>query len=237
MDLFGRLLLDHVRGVRGADVAIQRDDGYAYSHDPAVYFAAEPQGHEAAVLSDAAGPVLDLGCGAGRHLLWAARQGLEAAGIDASPGAVETARMRGAADVRLGDAMSADLDVGGQAPGTFLLFGNNLGMGGTAAGTRALLARLARHGGRGAHILLTSIDVAATDEPAHLAYHARNRAAGVPIGQIRIRLAYRDLVGPWFDWLHMGPAELEALAADAGWALGGVVEAGGGPYAAVLRRL
>ncbi|SEQ79904.1 class I SAM-dependent methyltransferase [Natrinema salaciae] len=39
-------------------------------------------------------PVLDVGCGAGKHLLWWADRGIDAVGVDASPNAVRTARER-----------------------------------------------------------------------------------------------------------------------------------------------
>ncbi|MDQ6797207.1 MAG: class I SAM-dependent methyltransferase, partial [Actinomycetota bacterium] len=48
------------------------------------------------LLDRAVGPVLDIGCGPGRHLLALARRGVEATGIDVTPAAVRVARSRGA---------------------------------------------------------------------------------------------------------------------------------------------
>jgi len=48
------------------------------------------------LLDRAVGPVLDVGCGPGRHLLALARRGVEATGIDVTPAAVRVARSRGA---------------------------------------------------------------------------------------------------------------------------------------------
>ncbi|WP_226482243.1 class I SAM-dependent methyltransferase [Natrinema amylolyticum] len=39
-------------------------------------------------------PILDVGCGAGKHLLWWAERGVDAVGVDVSPNAVLTARER-----------------------------------------------------------------------------------------------------------------------------------------------
>lgn len=55
--------------------------------------------------------VLDLGCGAGSNVLYLARSGFEAHGVDLSPTAVSAARDRAreaalAIDVRVGDALS-----------------------------------------------------------------------------------------------------------------------------------
>ncbi|HTT15727.1 MAG TPA: class I SAM-dependent methyltransferase [Thermoplasmata archaeon] len=56
-------------------------------------------------------PLLDIGCGAGSNVLFLARAGFAAHGIDLSPGAVRAARERAAAshlsiDVREGDALA-----------------------------------------------------------------------------------------------------------------------------------
>src|SRR5438477_10940820 len=49
------------------------------------------------------GPVLDLGCGAGRASLYFQDRGLEVTGLDSSPGAVEVSRLRGVRDGRLAE--------------------------------------------------------------------------------------------------------------------------------------
>lgn len=57
------------------------------------------------------GAVLDVGCGAGSNVLWLARSGFEAHGIDLSPGAVRAANSRArkaklAVDVQEGDVLN-----------------------------------------------------------------------------------------------------------------------------------
>ncbi|MCI4353566.1 MAG: class I SAM-dependent methyltransferase [Thermoplasmata archaeon] len=72
------------------------------------------------------GPVLDVGCGAGTNVLWLARQGFRASGVDLAPSAIAAAerrmkRARLSATFRVGDvlalpfrrgAFQAALDVG-----------------------------------------------------------------------------------------------------------------------------
>jgi len=58
-------------------------------------------------------PVLDIGCGAGSNVLYLARSGFEAHGIDLAPDAVRAAMGRARAeglsvDVRVGDALAID---------------------------------------------------------------------------------------------------------------------------------
>jgi hypothetical protein len=62
-------------------------------------------------------------------------------------------------------------------------------------------------------------DVYRTEDPAHLAYHERNRRRGRMAGQIRIRVRHRLLSTPWFDYLMVSREELEQLLAGTGWHL------------------
>lgn len=69
-----------------------------------------PQPALAGIVAAAAGALLDIGCGTGELALLAASHGLDAAGIDAAPNAIEIARQRAAdrrldVDFRVGDAL------------------------------------------------------------------------------------------------------------------------------------
>jgi SAM-dependent methyltransferase len=88
------------------------------------------------VLDHAAGPVLDVGCGPGRHLLALSRRGVPALGVDIAPAAVRHARGRG---VRV--VLGSVFDPLPRREGwrTVLLLDGNLGIGGAPI---ALLARL-----------------------------------------------------------------------------------------------
>jgi SAM-dependent methyltransferase len=82
------------------------------------------------------GPVLDVGCGPGRHLHALARRGVFGLGVDLSPVAVELARDRGTAAI----VRSIFDDVPGTGTWrTALLLDGNIGIGGAP---NRLLARL-----------------------------------------------------------------------------------------------
>jgi len=99
---------------------------------------------------------------------------------------------------------------------TFLLLRNNLGLAGNVEGTVPLLRQLRNLARPGAVVIASSRDPAATDKPAHLAYHERNRARGRPMGQVTLRVEYGGQVSPWFDLLMVAPNEVDALARPVG---------------------
>ena len=224
VDAFGKMLLD------GADPVIERDDGFV-STSIFDYFA--PFRRWAAVerrsLRWVRGRVLDVGAGAGRVALELQNRGLEVVAIDVSPGAVEVARRRGVRDVRL--LALEDVD-GSLGPfDSLVMFGNNFGLFGSPAKARRLLRRLRPFVGR---IVAASNDPSDTDDAAHLAYHERNRKRGRMPGQLRLRVRYRDLIGPWFDYLTVSPEELGEIVEGTGWQIRRVIRDDGSYYAAVL---
>lgn len=237
MDVFGQALLNREAGIHGKMLTIRRDDDHTDSHDPDLYFAGEPFEHEAELLVNAEGPVLDVGCGAGRTLLWLKQKGIKATGIDLSPGAVEVSRLRGCPDVFHGDVMADGLDLlGTRAFQTAVLFGNNVGIGGTIEGAVVLLKRIAQVTKPGGQLFITGLDIAQTDNPLHLDYHRANRSKGRPRGEITMRFEYEGQVGDWVPWFHPEPDELDRLALEAGWDVTGIEPASGPFYAATLRK-
>lgn len=232
-DIFGQALAGWQAGDRETPLIVWRDDGHGYQQGPGMWFADRLWPAEAAVAGEAAGRILDVGCGAGRHLLHFQRKGHAVTGIDASPLAARICRARGGREVLAGDVLMARLPEA--AFDTALLFGNNIGLGGTPGGVHRLLRKL-RRAVTGA-VLVTSQDVTQGGEAKHRAYVERNRLAGKPPGTMRIRLEYGAEDGDWFEWLHPTPDELGGLARAAGWRLAALERFRHGGYAAVLRPL
>lgn len=235
-DAYGHELLDHLEG-RGGYEIVERDDGLIdTSVGPELYFAPYTEWSEVtkAAVAEARGRVLDVGCGAGRACLYLQERGHEVTGIDTSPLAVEVCRRRGVRDVRLLSITQVTRRVGEWD--TVLMLGNNLGLLGGVRRGRWLLRRL--HGATSprARIVGESVDPYDTDDPAHLAYHARNRERGRLGGQVRIRVRYRAHVGRWFDYLLLPPEELRELVDGTGWVLSEVIARVGPNYAALLEK-
>ena len=147
---------------------------------------------DARLLARALGPVLDVGCGPGRHVHHLARQGVMSTGIDISRDAVRLARQRGAAVL----LRSVFDDVPGTgAWGTALLLDGNIGIGGDPA---RLLRRVDALLAPGAEILVECAE-----------------GSGSVPGAL-VRLEGPDVVSAPFPWALVGAAELPGIAAEAG---------------------
>jgi SAM-dependent methyltransferase len=235
-DAYGQAMLDHLEGRRSSSVVIERDDGWVdVDLGVEMYFAPRSRWPKAErrVLRAVRGRVLDIGCGAGRVALDLQARGHDVTGIDVAPLAVEVCRRRGLRDARV-------LSIGRAGPslGTFdtvLLLGHNIGLLADEAQARRALERLHRITTDGARIIGSNRNPHDTTDPGHRAYHRRNRSRGRLPGQIRMRIRYRTIIGPWFDYLFVSPRELERLVRGTGWQVS-TVERDGPNYAAVIEK-
>ncbi len=148
------------------------------------------------LLEGVRGPVLDVGCGPGRHLHALAARGVFALGIDLSPVAVELAVGRGGRAI-VGDIFD-------EAPGlgrwrTALLLDGNIGIGGSPV---RLLGRLAALLSSGGEVL---VEVEAPDGPTCSTV---------------ARIENGEQVSAWFPWARVAAPALPRIACAAGFAAG-----------------
>lgn len=237
VDAFGGALLDHLAGRPAAELLLEVDDGYVTPAMPAAAFFLPPAAwsdHELRVLRSAPpGPVLDLGCGAGRHALHFQSLGHEVTAVDISPGAIDVCRARGVADARLRNLAEPPTD---RRWMTILLMCGNLGLAGGWPETRALLADLASTAGPGAVVIADSIDPTLMEDEHSRVHRRRNEEAGRPAGQTRLRIRYGSTVTPWWDLLNVPSADVQPLVAGTGWRVELHIADGVDHYL-VLRRL
>jgi SAM-dependent methyltransferase len=202
----------------GAYEVIERDDGLIGVGDASRYF--DPASRwgplESRACERAAGRVLDVGCGAGRHAVVMAAAGLDVIGLDPSAGAVAVTRDRGV-PAQLGSVTDPPYGLG--TFDTFVMLGNNLGLLASRDRAPAVLSSLARLANPGARLYGGCLDPHATQDPAHIAYHQRNLELGRMPGQLQIRVRHKLLVTDWFDYLLVSPDELAGLVAGTPWAL------------------
>jgi SAM-dependent methyltransferase len=169
-----------------------------------------PDAAEETVLGRAVGPVLDIGCGVGRHVVALRRRGVRAVGVEISAVAATIARERGA-EVIHASAFEHPTTSEWQ---TILLLDGNIGIGGDA--TR-LLRRSEALLAPGGSVLLE------VEAPA-----------STPRAQ-RVRLVGARAASSWIPWHFVGCEEIDGLAAAAGF---GVVDrwSAGDRWFAQLRR-
>jgi SAM-dependent methyltransferase len=145
------------------------------------------------VLDRAVGPVLDVGCGPGRHVSALARRGVLALGVDISPVAVRLARRRGAPAIQ-----GSIFDRLPGRWGSALLLDGNIGIGGRPTVLLRRVGELLAPGGR----VLVELGAPGTGAVA-----------------LRLRLEGAGRVGPWFDWARVGVDALDGPAVAAGLAV------------------
>jgi SAM-dependent methyltransferase len=235
-DAYGHALWDYYHGRHGMEVD-ERSDGYVGTVDVADYFAEcedWPMRQKQAV-ELARGGVLDVGCGAGRVALHVQEMGLDVLGIDNSPLAVEVCKLRGLkrAQVLSITELSSKLGIFDTA----IMFGNNFGLFGGFRRARWLLRRLRGLTSERAQIIAETVDPYRTDDPDYLAYQALNRSRGRLSGQMRLRVRYKTLATPWFDYLFVSRDEMRELLDGTGWAVCDFIDQPDSPsYVAVIHK-
>jgi SAM-dependent methyltransferase len=233
-DAYGQAMLDHLHGKQSWEI-VERDDGYfSIGAGPELYFAEFKDWRpvERQAMRYVRGRVLDVGCGAGRVMLHLKQRGFEVVGIDSSPGAIRACKLRGA-----GPAHVMPIQALGPALGTFdtiLMLGGNLGLFGTPDRARRILRRFHRMTTDTGRIIGASRDRTKEEDPEVAEYVRRNRKLGRVSGQSRVRIRYRRVVTPWFDFFRITPDELVDLLDGTGWQIRRTLQSGDDLYIAVI---
>ena len=173
----------------------KRDGSCSYSWGPEGYFQPFERWpeNERQAIAQVKDPVLDIGCGAGRHSLYLAEKGFDPVGIDVSSGAVEACRRRGLQNVEVASLRSY---VPNRRYGSILLLGNNLGMIGKRSNLGWFFQRMEQLLEPGGVVIGSS--------------HNVDR-------EMEFRIWYKRFVTPWMEWLSVSEETLSTAARDARW--------------------
>ena len=147
------------------------------------------------VLDRAVGPVLDVGCGPGRHALALAERGIPTLGLDVTLHAIAIARARGVPVLER--SVFARVPMVGRWR-TALLLDGNIGIG---ADPVVLLQRVGR-------LLAADGRVLAELDPPDW-----------PCSPQTVRLEIAGATGPWFRWVSVSVDRIESVASQSGLAL------------------
>jgi SAM-dependent methyltransferase len=161
-----------------------------------------PSTEEMAVLERAVSPVLDVGCGPGRHVEALAARGVIVLGVDAAPTAVALAHQRGAPVLQR--SIFERLSGTGRWASALLLDGN-LGIGGDP---RALLSRVGRIL-RPAGVVLVELCDPQTSS-----------------GTFMARIENGATVSGWFPWARVSVVDIVPVAGECGFAVDEIWEGG-----------
>lgn len=188
--LYGRALTDAGSISGPAGPLVRFEDGVVVPF-PVERYVGPADGLEQELLAGVRGPVLDVGCGPGRHLRALNAGGVPSLGIDLSPVAVTIARRGG------GRAMVADIFGAVPSAGewrTALLLDGNVGIGGDPVRLLERLRTLLHPEG----VALVELD-----------------PPGSPVGSARARIELAGERSGWFAWGRVPACQAAAVAADA----------------------
>ncbi|MGH2752336.1 MAG: class I SAM-dependent methyltransferase [Actinomycetota bacterium] len=158
-------------------------------------YMSTPSAAEQELLMRAPAPVLDVGCGPGRHVLALVENGRVALGVDVAPTTIDMARCKGA-PVLLRSIFDRVPAAGRW--GSALLLDGNIGIGGNPESLLTRLGELLRPHGR----------VLAELEPP-----------GAGTRSLRMRIESAGITTPAFPWARVGVDDVSALSLRAGFEL------------------
>lgn len=234
-DIFGLTIYKYWKGNRRINIRFIRDDGKEFELSPKMFFTRHKDFSkpEKQLLKHISGKVLDIGCGAGRHVLYLQKNGYDAEGIDYSKYLIEICRKRGCRHCCQEDIYNYSKK---KKFDSIILFGNNLGIARSIKGAYKLLSilkKLLRPNGK---ILLTSINYEKTTDKSLRQYARWNAKQGKDKGQLRTR----NILGPektgWINWLYLTPKELKTICKKVGLKITALYRERKGGYGAVLAR-
>jgi SAM-dependent methyltransferase len=235
-DAMGQSLWDRHKGKNVDGHVIEREDGFVDIDHLVSYFLEHRDwsAEEKRAMRLCRGRVLDVGCGVGKHALHLQGKGLDVVGVDNSPLALKASRERGLKRTR---CLSADeIDEGLGEFDTIIMMGNNFGLFENPEKAKAMLAAFRKATSPKARIIAQTMDPYATKKGEHLDYQAFNRRRGRMSGQIQLRIRYKKLATPWFDYLIVSRREMKAILKGTGWKVARFI--GDGPsYIAVIEKV
>lgn len=237
-DAYGYEILDYLNGVPHIYEIVERDDGYIdISSGPKSYFAEYKNwsSNEKKAIKFARGRILDIGCGAGRVLLYLKNKGCDVAGLDNSPLGIEVCRKRGIKKLFCRPATQIGSDMG--QFDTFVMYGNNFGLLGSFKRARWMLRKMYHMSLQNARIIATSCNPGDTTLKEHLQYHKLNRKRGRMIGQLKLRIRYKKYCSTWFDYLMVSEKEMRKILKGTGWVLTKVFDENKPIYSVVIEKV
>lgn len=208
-DVLGAALNDYLHGEASEKLLLHTSYGDVEEMPVDIFFR-EPEEFpelEYIALALCDGRVLDIGAGAGSHVLHLQTQGLDVTALEFSPQACTLMRERGVWNVIQTDFFRYH----GDRYDTLLFMMNGIGLAGTIAGLKELLRHSRELLNEGGQLLFDSSDIA---------YLYADGSVEKPFGyygEIRYQYEYKGERGAPFNWLFIDQETLIQIAHTEGW--------------------
>ncbi|MDH6533635.1 class I SAM-dependent methyltransferase [Parabacteroides sp. 52] len=212
-DIYGKGLLAYLNGDKNAVFAVESDMAETEEWPIETFFRTYKQMPqiEKLALNQVQGSVLDIGAGAGSHILWLQERGVDATAIDISPGAVEVMQRRGVKKVYQQDFFNYE----GQKFDTLLMLMNGVGITGRLDRLPRFFAQAKQLLSDKGKILLDSSDIRYLFE--------EEEGDFIPdpddpyYGELKYSFHFDGEKGDFFDWLFIDFDTLSFWADTAGF--------------------
>ncbi len=208
-DILGNALLDYHHGRHNGDIvtysSLDETDVLPLKHLFRSFTEMPPLEQKA--LQCCRGKTLDIGCGAGSHVLYLQEKGMEVVGIDVSPGAIAVCKKRGVKKAVHENFVAFE----GETFDTLLLLMNGTGLAGTLDKMEVFFSKLRSLLNPGGQILLDSSDLIYMFEtdgdggywiPENGAYY----------GEVTFTMEYKNQKSEPFPWLYVDYNTLQRAA-------------------------
>ncbi len=241
-DAYGHILCNLYKGLRSFSV-VERDDGYVNVDESVNLYLAKYNSwdkHEKKAIKYIKSPLLDIGCGGGRILLYAKEHDIKFLGIDTSKLAIKICKARGTNNAKVLSINNIG-KLKAQKFGSIVMFGRNFGLLENASKAKRLLNVMYNITAPNAIILADSRDPYITDNPVHFEYHEKNRKRGRMPGQLRLRVRFMQYSTQWHDYLYVSKDEMKELLNGTGWRVSKFINSEGfrrnGVYVAIIKKM
>ncbi len=152
------------------------------------------------------GKILDIGAGAGSHVLWLQQKKNDVTALEISPLACEVMKARGVTTIYNQDVFTFNEE----RYDTLLLLMNGIGLTANLSGLQNFLQHIKQLLQPGGQLLFDSSDVS----------YLYDGSVGLScnyFGVIDYQYQYKKLKTDWFTWLYVDQATLQHIAYDAGF--------------------
>lgn len=207
-DLPGKAILDYYEGTIVEELLVLDEFGPGVEMPIDAYFRDfdEMPELERTAMQMCYGKVLDIGAGAGSHVLYLQEHGVKATALEISPTACEIMKKRGVESIIQQDIF----EFSGQKFDTLLLLMNGIGLCADMDGLTRFLEHAKTLLNPKGQLLFDSCNV-------NYMYEEVDKPKERYYGEIRYKYRYGNVETDWFQWLYIDIFTLEKHAKALGW--------------------